>query len=407
MHCRNCKSQELTNVVDLGFAPFSNRFLTSNELGVMEPYYPLQVVVCNCCWLAQTTFTPASEDIFDEDYPYFSSISSSWLAHAKKFANRMIKDLTLTEDSKVLEIASNDGYLLKNFKEAKIPCIGIEPTKSTAKVAKSIGIKTIEKFFSESLSKSLVSTEGQFDLIIANNVFAHIPDLNDFSLGLAKSLKPHGTITIEFQHLLELLKHNQFDTIYHEHYSYLSLISASKILTSLGLRVYRVEKLPTHGGSLRLFICHEKNQLEEHSSVGCFLEEEKQFGLKNPLFLQKHQKNALTIKYNLLKFLIDMKKQKKTVVGYGAAAKGNSLLNFAGVKKDLIQFVVDGAKSKQGKFLPGSHIPVFAPERLIEARPDVILILPWNIADEIVETNSDLSKQGSSFFVAVPELKKL
>jgi SAM-dependent methyltransferase len=391
--------------LDLGFAPPSNSYLTKDDLTKPEKYYPLKVMVCDQCWLVQTEDYAQADELFDSNYAYFSSTSTGWLKHAKEYAEKMTKELGLNERSLVIEVASNDGYLLKNFVEKKIPCLGIEPTASTAKAAESLGIPVLQEFFGEKLGEQLSREGRQADLIAGNNVYAHVPDINDFTRGLAAALKPSGTITLEFPHLMRLIELNQFDTIYHEHFSYLSLHTASLIFKAAGLRIWKIEELSTHGGSLRIYGCHESDDRQTLPEVQVILEKEKEYGLQNLSVYEEFQKKADAIKNDFLEFLITQKKLGKKVAAYGAAAKGNTLLNYAGVKPDLLSFVCDAAIAKQGKFMPGSHIPIYEPNILFDGPLDYVVILPWNISDEVVEQNLKLKNAGVMFVTAVPELR--
>ncbi len=404
MKCRHC-SVELSHIfLDLGFAPPSNAYLTKDDLKKPEKYYPLRVMVCDKCWLVQTEDYARADELFDSEYAYFSSTSSSWLEHAKQYVEKMTLELSLNENSLVIEVASNDGYLLKNFVEMRIPCLGIEPTASTANVAEALGIKVLQEFFGEQLGEKLSQQDRQADLIVGNNVYAHVPDINDFTLGLKAALKPDGIITLEFPHLMRLIEFNQFDTIYHEHFSYLSLHAVSKIFKAAGLRIWNVEELSTHGGSLRIYGCHESNNRRTLPIVQVILEKENDFGLRDLSLYNSFQAKAELIKNNFLEFLIAQKKLGKKVVAYGAAAKGNTLLNYAGIKPDLLSFVCDAAESKQGKFMPGSHIPILKPKILEEIEFDYVVIFPWNISNEVRLQNSNLISHGVKFVTAVPEL---
>jgi hypothetical protein len=405
MNCRFCKNKLKHIFVDLGSAPPSNAYINKEHLESPEIYYPLKTYVCEKCWLVQTKDFTSAENLFDKSYAYFSSTSSSFLKHAKNFFYKIKKELHLNKNSFVIEIASNDGYLLKNFVKAGIPSLGIEPTKSTADFSEEKGIKVLRKFFSHKVSSKLSKELGKADLIIANNVFAHVPNIKDFTFGLKVILKLNGTITIEFPHLKELIKHSQFDTIYHEHFSYLSLYTVIKILQKFELRVFKVDKIITHGGSLRVYICHKEDKRLNDKSVYKILNEEKIFGLRKLKTYLFFQKKADKIKNNLLKFLINQKNKNKKVIAYGAAAKGTTLLNYAGIKNDLISCVFDAAKSKQHKFLPGSHIPIYPINKISGEKADYILILPWNISSEIIEKNNHLKKNNLKFFTAVPRLK--
>ena len=404
MNCRHC-DQELKHVfLDLGFAPPSNAYLSQEDLSKPELYFPLKLYVCHHCFLVQTEDYACADELFSSDYAYFSSVSTGWLKHAKNYAEMIIEQLNLNTGSFVIEIASNDGYLLKNFVEKGIPCLGIEPTDSTADEAEQNCIPTLREFFCSKLAKQFVNEEKQADLIIGNNVFAHVPDINDFTEGMKQVLKPDGTITLEFPHLMQLIKNNQFDTVYHEHYSYLSLASVSHIFNKAGLRVFDVEELPTHGGSLRVYGCHDKDSRKCKRFVSKLLEIEHKNGLQELNTFLTFQDKADKVKNELLTFLLTQKKEGKTVVAYGAAAKGNTILNYAGVKPDLISTVYDAAPSKQGKFLPGSHIPILSPEQIKKLKPEWVLIFPWNISDEVRKQLDFIRGWGGQFITAIPEI---
>ena len=405
MNCRHCGKPLIHNFIDLGFAPPSNAYLKLEDLSSPEIYLPLKVKVCDQCWLVQTEDHTKANLLFNADYAYFSSTSSNWLAHAACYAESMIKQLSLSSDSFVIESASNDGYLLKNFVTAGIPCLGIEPTESTALAAEKLGVPVLREFFGESLGRKLATQGRQADLIAGNNVLAHVPDINDFTLGLKASLKPGGTITLEFPHLMQLLEHTQFDTLYHEHFSYLSLYTVRRIFQEAGLRLWHVEQLATHGGSLRVFACHADDTRSETSALGDLIAEETLLGMLSMTAYSNFQSRAEAIKNDLLCFLIEQKRAGKKVAAYGAAAKGNTLLNFAGIKLDLLAYVCDAAASKIGKFMPGSHIPILPPQALRDGRPDFVLILPWNIADEIRQQHAYIHDWGGKFVVASPSLK--
>lgn len=405
MKCRHCQSELTLPLVDLGSAPPSNAYLTADTLRMPEKYYPLRVLVCTECWLAQTEDYTQADELFDADYAYFSSTSIGWLDHAARYAEKMTQQLGLNQNSLVIEVASNDGYLLKNFVVAGIPCLGIEPTASTAAAAEKLGISVMREFFGEQLGKQLAGEGKQADLIAGNNVYAHVPDINDFTRGLKAVLKSTGTITLEFPHLMQLLEHTQFDTVYHEHFSYLSLFTVSRIFQAAGLRVCDVEELPTHGGSLRVYGCHVDDARSTSSAVENMLAEEKRRGLQAEDTFKNFQNRADKIKDDLLAFLIEQKRAGKKVAAYGAAAKGNTLLNYAGVKPDLLPFVCDAAAAKQGKFMPGSHIPILSPSALPEQRPDYLVILPWNIAAEVKRQNAGLAELGTKFVTAIPKLE--
>jgi SAM-dependent methyltransferase len=403
--CRHCAAPLEKTFLDLGFAPPSNAYLTRENLARPEKYYPLKVKVCDQCWLVQTEDYTQADELFRSDYAYFSSTSIGWLTHAASYAEKMTRQLKLNKDSLVIEVASNDGYLLKNFVAAGIPCLGIEPTASTAAAAEKLDIPILREFFGEPLGKQLSATGKQANLIAANNVYAHVPEINDFTRGLKAALKPGGTITLEFPHLMRLIEHTQFDTVYHEHFSYLSLYTVNRIFKAAGLRVWNVEELPTHGGSLRIYGCHDEEARETTHAVSVMLAEEAQRGLQTLATYQNFQTKADRVKDDLLSFLIDQKRAGKKVAAYGAAAKGNTLLNYAGVKPDLLPFVCDAAVAKQGKFMPGSHIPILAPAALDDQRPDFLVILPWNIAAEVKQQNVRLAELGTKFVTAVPTLK--
>jgi len=404
MNCRHCGTPLSHTFLDLGFAPPSNAYLTEADLVKPEKYYPLKIQVCDQCWLVQTEDYAEADELFSSDYAYFSSTSSGWLAHAARYAETMIRDLSLDPNSMVIEVASNDGYLLKNFVAAGIPCLGIEPTDSTAEAAEQLGMPVLRQFFGEKLGQRLAAQGKQADLIAGNNVYAHVPEINDFTLGLKAALKAGGTITLEFPHLMQLIERIQFDTVYHEHFSYLSLFTVSRIFEKAGLRVWKVEELPTHGGSLRVFGCHATDSRSTEDSVVAVLQEEQKRGLQKLDTYLSFQPKADKVKNDLLAFLIEQKCNEKKVAAYGAAAKGNTLLNYAGVKPDLLSFVCDAASAKQNKHMPGSHIPILAPDALANEKPDFILILPWNIAEEVIKQNELIRQWGGKFVTAVPEL---
>jgi hypothetical protein len=407
MNCRSCAAPLSKIVIDLGFAPPSNAYLTKEQLSLPEKTYPLRVLLCESCWLVQTEDFLDRDDVFDSEYHYFSSTSIGWVEHSKKFTDSVVKELGLNSENFVVEVASNDGYLLHNFVSAGIPCLGIEPTASTAIVSQQRGIPTLIEFFGKNLARKVKDDYRSADLIVGNNVFAHVPELNDFCEGISTLLSAEGVCTLEFPHLLSLLEFNQFDTIYHEHFSYLSLIAIIPLLQRHDLRLFKVEKLATHGGSLRVYICKNGSRFEKQSSVDLILGEEKEFGLDSTSGYEQIWARAKQMRNDLLKFLTKEREAGKIVVGYGAAAKGNTFLNYAGIDAELIQFVVDAAKAKQSKFLPGSHIPIYSPEALLDHKPDVVLILPWNIADEVLAQNAWLLDHGCEFYVAVPSLRKL
>ena len=406
MKCRFCRSKLAHEFIDLGNAPPSNSFLTEEQLNEPEAFYPLRVFVCEKCFLVQIGEYKQSDEIFNKDYAYFSSYSKTWLDHAKKYVDMITERLQLNAASHVIEIASNDGYLLQYFVQKQIPCLGIEPSTNTAQVARERGIDTVEDFFGERLAKRLADEGKQGDLIIGNNVFAHVPDVNDFVTGLKTALRPGGVITMEFPHLMSLVEQNQFDTIYHEHFSYLSFHTARLIFEKQGLELFDVEQLPTHGGSLRVYGKHKEDTAKDISpNVDALLLEEKSRGMQTIDYFKGFQKEVNRVKNDLVSFLLEQKKSGKTVAAYGAAAKGNTLLNYCGVKKDLIKFVVDASPHKQGKYLPGSHIHVVAEEEIKQTKPDYVLILPWNIKDEITEQLSYIREWKGKFVTAIPGIK--
>jgi len=407
MNCRHCQKPLEHIFLDLGFAPPSNAYLNENELNKPERYYPLKLFVCEHCWLVQTDDYTQADELFSHDYAYFSSVSKGWLAHAARYCEMITERLRLNQNSHVIEVAANDGYLLKNFVESGIPCLGIEPTASTAAAAEKLGIPVLREFFGESLAHKLVEEGKQADLILGNNVYAHVPDINDFTIGLKAALKPGGTITLEFPHLMRLLEHTQFDTVYHEHFSYLSLYSVSEIFASAGLRVCDVEELPTHGGSLRVYGCHADDARSTEAVVDSLLAEEASQGMRSLETYQSFQMRADRVKDDLLLFLIEQKRAGKRVAAYGAAAKGCTLLNYAGIKPDLLPYVCDAAPSKQGKFLPGTHVPIFSPDVIREQKPDIVLILPWNIQTEVMKQLEFIREWDGVFAVAVPSIRVL
>ena len=405
MNCRHCDSPLEHTFLDLGFAPPSNAYLSEADLSRPEIYYPLKLMVCANCWLVQTEDYAQADELFSSDYAYFSSTSSTWLAHSKKYTDAMTERLSLDEKSFVIEVASNDGYLLKNFVEAGVPCLGIEPTASTADAAELLGVPVLREFFGEALGDQLATEGKQADLIAGNNVYSHVPDINDFTKGLKAALKPTGTITLEFPHLMRLIEHTQFDTVYHEHFSYLSLYTVRRIFEQADLRVFDVEELHTHGGSLRVFGCHTSDPRTTIESVNALVNEETARELQTLATYKEFQSRADQVKDELLTFLLAQKRDGKSVMAYGAAAKGNTLLNYAGVKPDLLPMVCDAAPAKQGKFMPGSHIPIVKPEMLRDLKPDVVLVLPWNIAEEVVSQYRSVNEWGGAFVVAVPEIR--
>lgn len=404
MNCRFCSSELHETFLDLGFAPPSNSYLEVKDLSRPEKYYPLRVMVCESCWLVQTQDFAEADEFFNATYAYFSSTSASWLEHAKRYCTDITARFGLGPKSFVIEVASNDGYLLKNFVSVGVPCLGIEPTASTAAAAEAQDVPTLREFFGQALAAQLVSEGRKADLIIGNNVFAHVPNINDFARGLATVLKADGVVTLEFPHLLNLVRLCQFDTVYHEHFSYLSLAVVRNIFAKAGLRIFDVEELSTHGGSLRIYGCLAGAHHKQTHTVEKIIQQEREAGLESLEIFSAFQTKANLIKDALLSFLIEAKRNGQKVIGYGAAAKGNTLLNFAGIKPDLLPFICDAAPSKQGKLMPGSHIPIVAPEALKNADADFVLILPWNIASEVIEKTRPLVSTKTRYVVAVPEL---
>ncbi len=405
MKCRSCQHELTHEFIDLNNAPPSNSFLTKEQLAQPEVFYPLKLFVCESCWLVQIDEYKKANDIFDQEYIYFSSYSKSWLAHAKNYVDYIVQRFNFNHNSLVIEIASNDGYLLQYFKQKQIPCLGIEPTKSTALACKEKDISVIETFFGEQLATQLLHNNQQADLLIGNNVLAHVPDINDFVKGLKIALKKTGIVTLEFPHLLQLIQQNQFDTIYHEHFSYFSFYAVKRIFNAHELDIFDVKELPTHGGSLRIYAKHVENQNYSISTNVTSLEQkESEQQITSLNYYQTFQQQANKIKNDLLAFLIEQNRQGKTVVAYGAAAKGNTLLNYCGIKKDLIKFVVDASPYKQGKFLPASHIPVLSEEHIKRLKPSFILILPWNIKDEVIEQLSYVREWNCKFIISIPKL---
>ena len=407
MKCRHCQKPLQYVFLDLGTAPPSNDYLSADDLQSPARVFPLKLFVCDACWLVQTQDYAAADDLFKSDYAYFSSVSSGWLKHAKQYVEMITKRLALDGDSLVVELAANDGYLLRNFVAARIPCLGVEPTDATAGEAEKQCIPVVRAFFGETLADKLSAQGKSADLIIGNNVYAHVPDINDFTKGMKKLLKENGTITLEFPHVMQLIAHNQFDTVYHEHYSYLSLQTVVRIFASAGLRVCDVEELPTHGGSLRVYGCHAEDMRADSPAVAALLQREKDFGLQSLDTYTSFQPKADKVRDDLLAFLAEQKAAGKTVAAYGAAAKGNTLLNYAGVTSADIPFVCDAAPSKQGKYMPGSRIPILPPDEMAAQKPDWVLILPWNIAPEVVAQQKAVPEWGGKFVVAVPQMEVL
>lgn len=406
MQCRFCKTQLKHVFIDLGNSPPSNSFLTKEQLNEPEVFYPLKVYTCHNCFLVQIDEYKKSEAIFNNNYAYFSSYSSTWLAHAEKYSAMMINRFGIDRKSKVVELASNDGYLLQYFKQKDIPILGIEPTANTAEVAIKKGIETIIDFFGVRLAKELIKKNIYADLLLGNNVLAHVPDIVDFVGGMKIILRETGIITMEFPHLMQLVENNQFDTVYHEHFSYLSFHTVKQIFESQGLELFDVEEIPTHGGSLRIYAKHKEDTTKEISpNVAALLKKEEDKGMNALSYFNNFQQKALKVKIDLLDFLITQKNAARRIAAYGAAAKGNTLLNYCGVRNDIIEYVVDANPYKQGKFLPASHIRVVNEQHLKNEHPDFVVILPWNLKSEITEQLSYIGKWGGKFVIPVPELE--
>lgn len=403
MNCRHCNIQLELTLIDLGNAPPSNAYLTESTLHLPEKRLPLRVLVCKQCWLVQTEDYAGAEELFDAEYAYFSSFSDTWLQHAETYVTEMVRRFELNTSSNVIEVAANDGYLLQYVQAQGIPCFGVEPTASTAAAARVKGITIIEEFFGPQLTDKLVADGKQADLIVANNVLAHVPNINSFVAGFAPLLKPQGVATFEFPHLIRLMEHTQFDTIYHEHFSYLSLTAVKSVFDSNGLQIFDVQEIPTHGGSLRVFA--QRKDVAKYkitAAVDVLMTNEIDAGVQTEQYYTNFQERANNIKQSLIKFLIESKRQGKSVVAYGAAAKGNTLLNFAGIDSDLLSFVVDRNPSKQGKFMPGSHIPIVSEEYLQKKRPNYVVILPWNLKDEITRQLDYIRKWDGKFITFIP-----
>ena len=406
MMCRHCSAELKHTFVDLGSSPPSNAYLSKEALKESEQYYPLKVMVCEHCWLVQTEDFVKADTMFASDYAYFSSYSTSWLDHAKDYVEKVSSKFYLNSNSIVVEIASNDGYLLQYIKDKNIPCYGIEPTHSTAQAAREKGIEIVEDFFGVDVASRLAKQGRQADLMIANNVLAHVPDINDFVQGFSILLKPNGIATFEFQHVLNLMNNNQFDTIYHEHYSYLSFTAVCNIFDFNGLAVFDVEQIPTHGGSLRVYAqLSDYGNYKVNTNVVDILEKEDRAGINSINTYRGFQEQAEDIKNNFLSFLIKTKNNGHSVVGYGAAAKGSTLLNFSGVRPDLLPYVVDKSDAKKDKFMPGSRVPIMSETQLKKDKPDYIVIFPWNIQDEIIEQLAYIREWGGKFVIFIPSMR--
>lgn len=405
MKCRFCATVLEHVFIDLVNSPPSNAYLTKEQLNEPETFYPLKVFVCDNCFLVQVDEYKKSNAIFNVDYAYFSSYSTTWLAHAKKYTDEMTQRFGLNGQSRIIEIASNDGYLLQYFKEKEIPVLGIEPTSNTARVAIQKGIETLTDFFGTPLAAQLVKKEIRADLLLGNNVLAHVPDIVDFVKGMKLVLKNDGVITMEFPHLLQLVNQNQFDTIYHEHFSYLSFYTVEKIFEAQGLVLFDVEELPTHGGSLRIYAKHKEDTTKEISGrIEKLRTKEKEAGIDKKSFYDGFSEKALKVKLDFTAFLVEQSKAGKKVAAYGAAAKGNTLLNYCGIKNDMIAFVADANPAKQNKYLPASHIPVVDEEYLKNEKPDYVIILPWNLREEITTQLQYIRKWEGKFVIPIPEL---
>jgi 2-polyprenyl-3-methyl-5-hydroxy-6-metoxy-1,4-benzoquinol methylase len=406
MNCRFCKTALTTTFIDLVNSPASNSFLTQEQLNEPETFYPLKVYTCCKCFLVQVDEYKKSDAIFNNDYVYFSSYSTSWLQHAKNYTELMIKRFGYNNQSQVIEIASNDGYLLQYFKEKNVPVLGIEPTANTAEVAIAKGINSVVDFFGVRLAKELAAKNTKADLLLGNNVLAHVPDIVDFVSGMKVILKDTGVVTMEFPHLMQLVDNNQFDTIYHEHFSYLSFYTVKQIFAAQGLELFDADEIPTHGGSLRIYAKHKEDSSKPISkNVDVLLKKELGKGMTGLAYYDNFQQKALKVKLDLTDFLIHKKREHKKVAAYGAAAKGNTLLNYCGIKSDLIDFVVDLNPHKQNKFLPASHIPVMNEQYLKDQKPDYVIILPWNLKDEIINQLSYIRDWGGKFVIPVPALQ--
>ena len=403
-HCRFCNSLLSKTFLNLGTSPLSNSYLNSEQLTLKESFFPLHAFVCEKCFLVQLEEFQTPKDIFS-NYVYFSSYSTTWLEHAKDYVKMMISRFKINIENNVIEIASNDGYLLQFFQEKNIPVLGIEPAKNVAKIAKKKGIPTMNKFFGEKTAIELFESKKKADILIGNNVLAHVPNLNDFIKGLKILLNSGGVITLEFPHILQLIQYNQFDTIYHEHFSYFSFITLQKILAFHKLNIFDVEELSTHGGSLRIFVCHDDDEFLISNNVELLIQKEQKFGLDKIETYVNFQQNINHLKNSLHKFFVSTKKENKTVVGFGAPAKGNTLLNFCKIGTNFLDYVVDNNPHKQGLFLPGTHIPIFSPQKIYETKPDYLIILPWNLKNEIIEQTNFIKEWGGKHVLLIPEIE--
>jgi hypothetical protein len=402
--CRFCSAPLDIVFADLGMSPLANSYLTPEQANSMEPFYPLRAYVCSRCFLVQLEEFETPGHIFS-DYAYFSSYSTSWLEHSKRYAEQMIQRFGLDENSKVVELASNDGYLLQYFRDRGVPVLGIEPAVNVAEVAVQNGIPTLVEFFGREVATQQAA-EAPADLLLGNNVLAHVPDLNDFVGGMKILLKPGGVITMEFPHLMRLVNENQFDTIYHEHFSYFSFLTVRRVFAAHGMKLFDVEELPTHGGSLRIFGAHEDDSLKPCTDrANDLAERERRARYEDIETYRAYARGVQDAKRSILTFLIDLKREGRSIVGYGAPAKGNTMLNFCGVGTDFIEYTVDLNPHKQGRFLPGSHIPIYSPDHLRETKPDVVLILPWNLREEIVDQHAYIREWNGRFAARSPEMR--
>lgn len=403
-HCRFCQTPLEHSVVDLGMSPLCQKHVKPEQANDMEKFYPLHAFVCHNCWLMQLEEFATPDEIFADDYAYFSSYSDSWLAHAKKYTEMMIDRFAFDQDRLVVELASNDGYLLQWFHQKGIPVLGVEPAANVAAVAREKGIRSEVRFFGRQSAEDLSREYGQANLLLGNNVLAHVPDINDFVSGMKIMLAPGGVLTMEFPHLQKLIEENQFDTIYHEHFSYLSFVAVNRIFAHHGLTLFDVEELPTHGGSLRIFGRHTDDESKPIlPGVQALLQRERELGFESLEYYAAFAEKVKQTKRKLLSFLIDAKREGKTVVGYGAPGKGNTLLNYCGIRTDFLDYTVDRSPHKQGNFLPGTHIPIYAPDKIRETQPDYVLILPWNLKKEISQQMAYIREWGGQFVVPIPE----
>lgn len=402
--CRFCSQSLNHSFADLGYSPLANTYLTAEDLTKPEITYPLHAFVCENCFLVQVHEFESPQHIFG-DYPYFSSYSQSWLRHAEAYANMMIDKFSLNNTSQVIEVASNDGYLLKYFKARGIPVLGIEPATNVAKVAVANGIPTVNKFFGVETAKQVAADGYQADVMCGNNVLAHVPNINDFVGGMPYLLKPGGVLTMEFPHLLRLIEKNEFDTIYHEHFSYISLLTAQKLFEHHGMRLFDVEEIPTHGGSVRIYACHAGSGHQDSGRVGALIELERKAGLDKIATYTGFQQHIEEIKCELLEFLLKAKRAGHTVAGYGAPAKGTTLLNYCGARREFVVYTVDRSPHKQNHYLPGLQIPIHAPEKIFETKPTYVLLLAWNLAPEIMEQMAGIKEWGGKFVIPIPKVQ--